>query len=45
MLYAVKDNNTLKYDRAGTVEYKKTKKTIFGANYDVDGYVRAFGFR
>lgn len=45
MLYAVNDKITLKYNRAGTVEYKPTKKTTFWADYDYDGNVRAFGLR
>lgn len=45
MLYVVNDKITLKYDRAGTVEYKPTKKTTFWADYDYDGNVRAFGLR
>lgn len=45
MLYAVNDKITLKYNRAGTVEYKPTNKTTFWADYDYDGNVRALGLR
>lgn len=45
MLYTVSDKTVMNYRRAGTVEYKPTKKTTFWADYDYDGYVRAFGLR
>lgn len=45
MLYAVNDKIIMKYERAGTLEYKPTKKTTFWADYDGKGYIRAFGLR
>lgn len=45
MLYEVSGKNVMNYNKAGTIEYKPTKKTTFWADYDYDGYVRAFGLR
>lgn len=45
MIYMVNGQVTIRYDLAGTVEYKPTAKTTFWADYDYNGYVRAFGIR
>lgn len=45
MVYLINKKVTMKYLRAGTIEYKPTKKTTFWADYDYNGYVRAFGIR
>ncbi|MDI3236402.1 Ig-like domain-containing protein [Exiguobacterium antarcticum] len=45
MVYLVNKKVTMNYDLAGTIEYKPTPKTTFWADYDYNGYVRAFGIR
>ncbi|MDW2886326.1 S8 family peptidase [Exiguobacterium artemiae] len=43
MLYVVNNQTIIRYERAGTLQYKPTTKTTFWADYDYNGYVRAFG--
>ncbi|WP_029331655.1 Ig-like domain-containing protein [Exiguobacterium oxidotolerans] len=45
MVYAINRKVTMSYELAGTIEYKPTGKTTFWADYDYNGYVRAFGLR
>lgn len=45
MGYSRSGKSIMNYEIAGTIEYKPTSKTTFWADYDLNGYVRAFGLK